>query len=307
MQRERCFKGLSELSCEGGKIYILNPYKDYMENRILTAREIEVINKKINNERITQLDSNVLTKAVRPKLKQIADINANYLLKRLSYNPQHRAIENKIKNLILSNINDVKAIILIGSAVQTSYNEYNDIDIIIITKKRIWNEKYEREDITFKLEEKAKKTGLNLDIQIISKNTFLASYPNSPSLIYQLKDHKIIYGKIKIPRRIKLSKLDLLMKLDWSEPSSIKNGKEIYGCIRNLWLVKLLIKRIIDNDKLSSEVVNELGRDLISKLKNNSSSILEKKIAFNYLMRLLKETEQEIKEAKWEKIELSNL
>jgi len=278
-----------------------------MENPILTAREIEVINKKLNSKRLTQLDSNILTRAVRPKLRQIMNIDAEYLLNRLSYNPKHRAIEGKIKNLITSNINCVEAIILIGSVVQTSYNEYNDIDIIVITKKRIWGEKYEREDIILDLEKKAEKIGLSLDVQIISKNAFLDSYPSNPSLIYQLKDHKIIYGRIKIPKRIKLSKLDFLMKLDWSDPPSEKNGKEIYECIRNLWLVKLLMKKIIDNNKLSSELINELGRDLISRLKNNHASRLEKKLAIHYLARILKETEQEIKEAKWERIALSNL
>ena len=277
-----------------------------MENPILTARETEVINKKLNNKRLTQLDSNILTRTIRPKLKQIANINADSLLKRLSYNPKHRAIENKIKNLILSNIKEIEAIILIGSAIQTSYNEYNDIDIITITKKRIRGKKYEKENVIRGLEKQAKKIKLNLDIQIISKKAFLASYSNNPSLIYQLKDHKIISGKIKIPKRINLSKIDLLMKLDWSEPSDKKNGKEIYECIRNLWLVKLLMRKIIDNNKLSSELINELGRDLISRLKNNRASALEKKLAFNYLIRLLKETEQEIKEAKWEKIALSN-
>ena len=109
-----------------------------MENPILTAREMEVINKKLNNKRLTQLDSNILTRAIRPKLRQIMNIEADYLLKRLSYNPRYRVIENKIKNIILSNITKVEAIILMGSAVQTSYNEYNDIDIIVITKKRVW-------------------------------------------------------------------------------------------------------------------------------------------------------------------------
>ncbi|MCX6751011.1 MAG: hypothetical protein NTZ83_06120 [Candidatus Pacearchaeota archaeon] len=277
-----------------------------MDNRILTDREIEVINKKINNERLTQLDSNILTRAVRPKLKQILDINANYLLKRLSYNPTYRIIENKIKKILLSSIPNIQAIILVGSAAQTNYTEYNDLEIIVITKTRIWDKKYERENIIVGLEKKAKKIGLNLDIQIISKKAFLASYSNNPSLIYQLKDNKIIYGKIKIPNKIELSKLDLLMKLDWSDPSDIKNGKEIYECIRNLWLVKLLIKKIIDNNKHSSEIINELGRDLIMRLKNNTASSLERKLALNYLTRLLKDTEKEIKEAKWEKIVLLN-
>ncbi|MEK6818664.1 MAG: nucleotidyltransferase domain-containing protein [Nanoarchaeota archaeon] len=275
-----------------------------MESPILTKREIEVIEKKLKNRRITQLDSNILTRAIRPKLKQIANINAEYLLKRLSYNPQHIAIENKIKNIILSNIKNIESIILIGSAIQTSYKEYKDIDVIIITKKAISSEIQERRDSIINLEEKAKRSGLNLDIQVISKKIFLESYSKNPSLIYQLKDHKIIYGNTKIPKKIELSKLDLLMKLDWSDPLIINNGKEIYECIRNLWLVKLLMRGVIDNYKLSSELTKELGRYLISKLVSNTASLPERKIALDYLIISLKETEQEIKEAKWEKIKL---
>ena len=94
------------------------------------------------------------------------------------------------------------------------------------------------------------------------------------------------------------------MKLDWSDPLIINNGKEIYECIRNLWLVKLLMRGVIDNYKLSSELTKELGRYLISKLVSNTASLPERKIALDYLIISLKETEQEIKEAKWEKIKL---
>ena len=277
-----------------------------MENRILTPRELEVINKKLKNEKITQLDSNILTRSIRPKLKEIITINANYLLERLSYNPKNRAIENQIKKIILNNIVQVEAIILIGSAIQTSYNNYNDIDIIIVTKNKIWTRTYERQEIIYNLERDARKKGLNLDVQIISKKVLLNSYSKNPSLIYQLKDYKIIYGKINIPKKIELSKLDLLMKLDWSEPTHKLDGRELYECIRNLWLVKLLMKKVIDNEKLYSEIINELGRNLIIKLKNNKASKLEKVLALNYLMGMLKETEKELKEVKWEKIVLLN-
>ena len=277
-----------------------------MENRILTPRELEVINKKLKNEKITQLDSNILTRSIRPKLKEIITINANYLLERLSYNPKNRAIENQIKKIILNNIVQVEAIILIGSAIQTSYNNYNDIDIIIVTKNKIWTRTYERQEIIYNLERDARKKGLNLDVQIISKKVLLNSYSKNPSLIYQLKDYKIIYGKINIPKKIEISKLDLLMKLDWSEPTHKLDGRELYECIRNLWLVKLLMKKVIDNEKLYSEIINELGRNLIIKLKENKASKLEKVLALNYLIEMLKETEKELKEVKWEKIVLLN-
>nr|AQS29706.1 hypothetical protein [uncultured archaeon] len=273
-----------------------------MKNKILTDRETEVIEKKLSNKRLTQLDSNILTRSVRPKLRQIKEINADYLLKRISYNPKHRAIENRIKSLIISNVKDTKAIILFGSAVQKGYNEYNDIDILVITKNQIWTKKYDREKNILELEEKAKKTKLNFDIQIISEKSFLSSYSGNPSLIYQLKDRKIIYGSINIPKRIKLSKLNLLMKLDWSDPSGDQTGREIYECIRNLWLVRLLMEKIVDNNKLSSEIINELGRDLISRLRYNQALPLEKKFALNYLIRMIKKTERELKEAKWENI-----
>jgi len=287
-----------------GNLYILNHYNDYMANGILTCREMEVINKKMNNKRLTQLDSNILTRGVRPKLRQIMSIHADYLLNRLSYNPRYRAIENKIKKLILSNVEYVEAIILIGSVVQTNYGNYNDIDVIIVTKHRIWKKKHERAEIIEKIGKKAEGRDIRLDAQIISKKAFFSSYSNNPSLIYQLKDHKVIYGKIKIPKKIELSKLDLLMKLDWSEPVNKSNGREIYEYIRNLWLVRLLMNKVIDNSRLINEITLELGRDLISKLKENKANKLEKKFATNYLIRLLKETEQEIKEAKWEKIKL---
>ena len=277
-----------------------------MENRILTPRELEVINKKLKNEKITQLDSNILTRSIRPKLKEIITINANYLLERLSYNPKNRAIENQIKKIILNNIVQVEAIILIGSAIQTSYNNYNDIDIIIVTKNKIWTRTYERQEIIYNLERDARKKGLNLDVQIISKKVLLNSYSKNPSLIYQLKDYKIIYGKINIPKKIEISKLDLLMKLDWSEPTHKLDGRELYECIRNLWLVKLLMNKVIDNEKLYSEIINELGRNLIIKLKENKASKLEKVLALNYLIEMLKETEKELKEVKWEKIVLLN-
>lgn len=288
-------------------IYIPNPYKDYMANqshKILTPREIEVINKKLNNKKLTQLDSNILTRSVRPKLKQIVEIDAHSLLARLSYNPAHIAIENKIKKIILAEIKETEFIILIGSVVQTNFTNYNDIDVIVVTKEKTWGEKYEKENITSDLERKARKDGLNLDLQIISKKAFLNSCSSNPSLIYQLKDHKVIYGKIKIPKNIETSKLELRMKLDWSEPSGEQSGKEIYENIRNLWLVKLLSKKIVDNYRLNSELINELGKELLLKLKKNKASGLEKKFALSYLTRKLKETEQELKEAKWEKIKL---
>ena len=60
--------------------------------RILTAREMRIINKKVKGLSLTQNESNILSKSVRPKLREIKKLNADALLNRLEYNQIGRAI-----------------------------------------------------------------------------------------------------------------------------------------------------------------------------------------------------------------------
>jgi predicted nucleotidyltransferase len=237
-------------------------------------------------------------------LREIIELDASKLLNRLNYNVKSITIEEKIRKVILQNVKSVKAIILIGSAVQTSYHSYNDIDIIVVTKTKIWKMQSERNGMIDIIEKNAEKEGLKLDVQIISQGIFIKQYHANPSLIYQLKDRKIIYGRINLSTKVSLSKLDLMMKLDWSDPYSGIMGKEIYECIRNTWLVRLLMNKIVDNYKLQDTLLNELGTYLLARLKNNKESVIERRFALSYLHYLIKETEMELKEAKWEKIVL---
>lgn len=275
----------------------------YMQNKeILTKREREVINKKLSNEPLNQQDSNYLSRFVRPKLRKIKQINPDYLLDRLNYNPKSLSIDKKIKNLILNNLKNVQAIILYGSTIQTGYQNYNDIDVLVITKEKYWDNKYDNYEICWALEKKSKKVNLKLHIQIISKKAFLYNYSSSPTLIYQLKDHKIIYGNIKIPTKINLSKMDLRMKLDWSDEDFAINPSEIYSCIRNTILVRLLMNKIIDNSRLKEELIRNLGLGLVMRLKSNKATQLERKYALNYLNNITEQTRREVINAKWEKM-----
>lgn len=269
---------------------------------------MEIINKKLENKKLTQQDSNYLSRFVRPKLRDIVSINAEVLLKKLEYNPRALSIERKIKNIMLKNVPKVDSIIICGSAIQTNYKEYNDIDIIIATKNILTKSLKEKNKLIEKIEETGKKQGLNLDVQIYARSSILSQYSNNPSLIYQLKDSKIIYGKLKIPSKVNLSNLDLKMKLDWSEGlDSYSDASEIYYAIRNAMLVLMLINKKIDNYQLRNNLISILGDDLIIKLKKNQASNAEKKLALNYLNLLIKHLETELNNPKWEKIELENL
>lgn len=272
---------------------------------ILTERENEIINKKLKGLSLTQNESNILSKSVRPKLREISKINAHVLLDKLEYNQIAKSIENNVKKIVLENMKDVKALLIYGSAIQTNYKYYNDIDLLIVTNKKTWNSIGDKYNLIMKLTGLAKKIDLDLDIQIIDLNSFHYEYPHNPSLIYQLKDSKIIYGKIKLPSKVELSKLDLRMKLDWSDiDDEDSKGNEIYQSLRNVLLVKLLLNKIVDNSSLREKANKELGDNIINKLKNNDASKSEKRWALQYIKYLVEKTDEEIKSAKWEKIVL---
>lgn len=276
-----------------------------IQNSILTKKGIQIISKKLENKPLTQQDSNYLSRFVRPKLRDMVEINAGMLLKKLEYNPKSLSIEEKIEKIILKHIKKPEAIIICGSAIQTNYKEYNDIDIIIAIKQ-ILKEKIKME-LKKNIEDEGKENNLNLDIQIYSKSSIICQYSHNPSLIYQLKDSKIIYGNIKIPNKINLTNLDLKMKLDWSEGlDKNANGKEIYLALRNALLVLLLINKKVDNYQLRDNLTNIIGYDLLIKLKNNSVSKDEKKLALSYLNLLTNHLENLLKEAKWGKIKIEN-
>jgi predicted nucleotidyltransferase len=273
-----------------------------IKSSIFTDKELVVIDKKTSNKKLNQVDSNYLYKFIRPKIREIASIDANVLLNKMEYNQKVKSIEGKIKKTILSRL-DVKAIVLYGSAIQTNYKEYNDIDIMIITKEDISpvKEKYKKIGEIKKLLE---KDSIKADIEIYSETSLQKNYPSNPSLIYQLKDCKVIYGNINLPKKINLYNINLQMKLDWSYLDDKPQGIDIYKALRNTILVRLLLNKIVDNQKLKESLNNELGKNLIERLKNNKESKLDKKIALMFLKELNEDTRKELGKASWERINL---
>jgi predicted nucleotidyltransferase len=275
------------------------------QSLVLTPREIQVINKKIHGKKLTQQDSNYISRYVRPKLKEIEKINALSLLSHLEYNQKAISIEKKIKKVLLDDLGSVDSITLYGSAIQNNYTDYNDTDVLVIVKKPLWKSLREKYKKISGLKNHLKEKSINIDLQILDKKTFIASYPSSPSLIYQLKDNKVIYGKLELPQKKQIYKIDLNMKLDWSNIENISpRGIDIYKAIRNAILVQLLCKGIVDNQILIESIYQELGKNLIEKLKNNKESKIQRRYALYYLKELLQKTRQQIKGDLWEKIEL---
>src|SRR3989344_3158821 len=136
-----------------------------IQSTIFTKKELEVIRKKINNKRLNQTDSNYLNRFIRPKLKEMISIDAKSLLDKMEYNQKIKSIENKIKKVILKNLKEVDAIVLHGSAIQDNYKDYNDIDIIAATKRKIYKVEADKWRKVEDLKNILKKDGIAADIQ----------------------------------------------------------------------------------------------------------------------------------------------
>ena len=273
-----------------------------IKSKIFTKKELEVVEKKMKNKKLTQTDSNYLARFIRPKLREIALIDAKFLLDKLEYNQKIKSIEGRIRKIILEGIKNVQAIVIHGSAIQTNYKNYNDIDILIVIKNKISiKEKYRK---IIEIKKILSKYHIKADIEIYDKKTIERSYSHSPSLIYQLKDKKVIYGRLNLNNKIELYNIDLKMKLDWSNLEDNPEGIEIYKALRNVILVKLLLNKVVDNGKLREFLNEEIGKNLLERLKNNQESNADRKIALIYLNKLLEQTEKEIGNELWEKIEL---
>ncbi len=277
------------------------------QSLLLTQREIEVIDKRLQFRKLTQQDSNYLSRFVRPKLREMTQLDSGLLLRKLEYNQKIPAMEKKIKAIILHALQGVSSITLYGSAVYNNYHDYHDIDVLVTVKKKFWRALNEKYSTIAKLKRQAMKKGLTLDVRVYEDATVQGAYPSSPSLVYQLKDRKTIYGALRLPSKIEIPMIELRMKVDYSMifDEEETTGQDVYKAIRNLWLVNLAMEKIVDNARLNRIIEDEMGRNMALRLKSGGCSEADKEIGLLYLRKLLKTTLRKIEAATWEKIALS--
>lgn len=278
---------------------------------LITKREANVINKKLNHKKLGQQDSNYLSRYVRPKLREMSQLDSKALLRLLEYNQKVPSIEKYIKRLILKNVEYVSSITIYGSVIYNNYRDYNDIDVLVTVKKKTWKRTGERNLLERKIEKKSK---LKLDIKIYTKDYIYHYYPHDITLIYELRDSKTIYGILKYKKGIHIPKTYLKMHSDYSDliiedvkdnGLSYVSSKQLYAAIRNLIVIGLIMQKIVDNLKLNQILEEELGKNIINKLKNNSKSLVVKKMTYIYLKDIYNKTFKVIdnlkEDLKWEK------
>ena len=111
---------------------------------ILSNREIEVVLKRLDNEHITQTESNYLSRSIRPKLKSAEFAVSAELLSLLDYRRKRYEREDSLlKEKIIKAVkkglaDDIKAIILFGSYIRNSHTNYRDIDVMVVLNNKTW-------------------------------------------------------------------------------------------------------------------------------------------------------------------------
>ncbi len=267
---------------------------------ILSNKEIEVVLKRLNNKHITQTESNYLSRSIRPKLKSAEFAASTKLLSLLDYRRKKYEREDSLlrKKIIsaLQYINNVKTVIVFGSYVRNNHANYRDIDIMVVVNKKIWKSLIEKNKLEKNIE---KIIDIKTDVNLLIYRELINMFPYSPLLQTELEDHKLIYGDIKLKKKIIVDKPYLYRKLLETE-YVIELGKKIkpryiYNAIRNCLSTELFLKNIVDNKLIIKTIENNIGKLTSENLLSNKTNLVQRDIALRYLKYLYKKLIKELK------------
>ena len=269
---------------------------------ILSNREIEVVLKRLDNEHITQTESNYLSRSIRPKLKSAEFAVSAELLSLLDYRRKRYEREDSLlKEKIIKAVkkglaDDIKAIILFGSYIRNSHTNYRDIDVMVVLNNKTWKNSAEKHRLEMAIES---SIDVKTDINLIVYDELISLLPYSPLLQTELEDYNIVYGDIKLTKKIIIDKEYLYKRLLEVEyvlelGKNIK-PKYIYNAIRDCLSIELFLKKIINNKLIMQTIKNNIGKSTVESLMDNKADLIQKDIALKYLKYLYTKLEAALK------------
>ena len=268
---------------------------------ILSRREIEVVIKRLKNKHITQTESNYLSRSIRPKLKAAEFASSSKLLSLLDYRRNKYEREDSVlKRSILLALKDiiqnVQAVVIFGSYIMNNHTDYQDIDIMVVLKRKIWGSVIEKH----KIEEKISHSLIfKADIILNNYEDLKEVFPFSPLLQTQLEYSKVIYSKLNLPNKIIINKPYLYSKLLDTEfileCGKDLEGKYIYNGIRTCLSIQMFINRKISNELIIKTIENNIGKETADNLRRNKANDLQRNISLRYLKYLYNCIEKELR------------
>lgn len=259
--------------------------------KILSNREIDVIVKRLANKSISRVESNYLSRSIRPKLRAAEIASSLKLLSLLDYRRKKYEREKKIlKKKIISSvkkhisIKNLKAIVLYGSYIRNKHSNYRDIDVMILLKNKIWKSSAEKSKIQNNI---VAECSLKLDVQLIVYRELAEGFPYSPILQTELEEYQVIYGKLYLDKARIIDKeylLSRLLEVEYVLELWKKiNSKYIYGALRSCLAIELFLEGKISNELIIRKIRENIGEITADSLIESRADILQKEIGFRYL------------------------
>jgi len=265
---------------------------------ILSKGEIEVIVKRLNNEHITQTESNYLSRSIRPKLKSAEFAVSNELLSLLDYRRKKYEREDRIlKEKVITatgDLSNIKAILVYGSYVRNNHAKYRDIDVMVVLGKKVWKSSAEKSKLEADIQ---KKADIKIDVSLISYSGLRKLFPYSPLIRTELEDYKLIYGDIKLREKIIINKPYLyrkLLEVEYALEIKDIEPKYIYNALRSCISIELFLKKKIDNKLIIRTIEGNIGKFTAESLINNKANSVNKAIALKYLRYLYNKLSKEL-------------
>src|SRR3989338_6238799 len=269
---------------------------------ILSNREIEVVLKRLGNKHITQTESNYLSRSIRPKLKSAEFAVSAELLSLLDYRRKRYEREDSLlKEKIIKAVkkglaDDIKAIVLFGSYIRNSHTNYRDIDVMVVLNNKVWKNSAEKHRLEMAIEN---SIDVKTDINLVVYGELISLLPYSPLLQTELEDYNVVYGSIRLAKKIIISKTYLyrrLLEVEYVlELGKDIKSKYIYNAIRDCLSIELFLKRIVDNKLIMKITENNIGESTAQNLMGNKANPTQRDIALKYLKYLYTELEAALK------------
>ena len=165
---------------------LLNLLKTEKARKLFGKKEIEIIEKQLNGEKLTQSQKNRLSRDIRQKfdfIDKISEFKNDFNLEKNQINK--KLIKKTVEAIFNDELkNEVKAILLFGSFADNTFIWRSDIDICVIFKKELTL----NEAIKFRIRISS-QTSDKIDIQVFNVLPFKIKRDIA-------RNHKVLYKSL---------------------------------------------------------------------------------------------------------------
>jgi len=197
-------------------------------------------------------------------LEEKKQVNRLYFYNIKQIEPAKLDIINEIISAIDKNSYNYENIIITGSFLDNGFN-FNDIDILIIGKKKFYVEHLENSI--------ENKLGIKTHIIVINNETLIEGLSSDPMYSMMLSKciakKRFIY-KIKPKINYKILDLHLLKSKTLIDNFDLLDGNEKYYLTRNMVAISLYLnQKKIDNEIVEREIIKNFRLKNIKQIKQN--------------------------------------